>query len=168
MSLTLRPHSINLYAYSKLLYICNSIDLRIADINMFTKTAKSFLYADLLEKPSQLTLFREIEQGSLGLLCIQTRASASRPWRSQWIIPGRSSVNLYGIFQSLGGVSGLVVAFYKLWNSVFWTSPKKKFSQQFWFFKKINFVIFRMQPPNLKPHPKIGIFHKDWLKIDQE
>ena len=77
MSLNLRPHSINLYAYSKLLYRCNSINLRIADINMFNKTAKSFLYADLLENPSQLTLLRDIEQGGLGLICIQTRASVS-------------------------------------------------------------------------------------------
>ena len=37
MSLNLRPHSINLYAFSKLLYRCNSVDLRIADIKMFTK-----------------------------------------------------------------------------------------------------------------------------------
>ena len=50
MILTLRPHSVNLYAYSKLLYRCYSIDLRIADIKLFSKTAKSFLYADLLEK----------------------------------------------------------------------------------------------------------------------
>ena len=43
---------------------------------MFSKTAKSFLYADLLEKPNRLALFREIEKGGLGLLCIQTRATA--------------------------------------------------------------------------------------------
>ena len=76
MCLTLRPHSINLYAFMPL-YRCNSIDLRIADIKLFSKTAKSFLYADLLEKPGQLTLFRDIEQGDLGLICIQTRATAS-------------------------------------------------------------------------------------------
>ena len=44
---------------------------------MFTKTALSFLYAGLLEKPCQLVLFREIEQGGLGLMCIQTRATAA-------------------------------------------------------------------------------------------
>ena len=77
MSLNLRPHSVNLYAYSKLLYRCNSVDLRIADKKMFTKTAKSFLYAGLLEKPGQLVIFREIEQGGLGLICIQTRATAA-------------------------------------------------------------------------------------------
>ena len=77
MSLNLRPHSINLYEYSKLLYRCNWVDLRIADVKMFSKTAKSFLYADLLEKPCQLVLFREIEQGGLGLTCIQTRATAA-------------------------------------------------------------------------------------------
>ena len=70
MSLNLRPHSINLCGYSKLLYRCNSVDLRIADIKVFTNTAKSFLYAGLPVKPFKLVLFREIEQGGLGLICI--------------------------------------------------------------------------------------------------
>ena len=77
MSLTLRPHSINLYAYSKLLYRCNYINLKIADVKQFTKYVKSFLYADLLEKPDLLTLFIDNDKGGLGLLCIQTRATAA-------------------------------------------------------------------------------------------
>ena len=77
MALILRSHSVNLMAYSKLLYKCHIIDLRVADIKFFSKTAKSFIYIDLLEKPSELKLFREIEQGGLGLICIQTRATAA-------------------------------------------------------------------------------------------
>ena len=77
MPLNLRPHSVNTYAISKLMYRCNTIDLRICDIKAFNKTAKSFLYADLLEKPDELTLYRCIEDGGLGLLNIQIRAKAA-------------------------------------------------------------------------------------------
>ena len=59
---------------------CGSINLRVADIKQFTKSAKSSLYADLLEKPDLLTLFRDIDKGGLGLLCIQTRANAALIW----------------------------------------------------------------------------------------
>ena len=77
MALNLRPHSINTYAISKLMYRCNTIDLRIGDIKAFNKIAKSFLYADLLEKPDELTLYRPIESGGLGLINIQIRAKSS-------------------------------------------------------------------------------------------
>ena len=77
MPLNLRPHSINTYAFSKLMYRCNTIDLRICDIKAFNKTAKSFLYTDQLEKPDERTLYRCIEDGGLGLLNIQVRARAA-------------------------------------------------------------------------------------------
>ena len=63
MALNLRPHSVNTYAISKLMYKCNTIDPRIGDIKIFNKTVKSFIYADLLEKPDKLTLYRDIESG---------------------------------------------------------------------------------------------------------
>ena len=44
---------------------------------MFNKTAKSFLYTDLLEKPDELVLYRNIEDGGLGFLNIQVRAKAA-------------------------------------------------------------------------------------------
>ena len=77
MALNLRPHSLNTYAVSKLLYRCNTIKSRIGDIKMFNKTAKSFLYTDLLEKPDELVLYRYIEDGGLGFLNIQVRAKAA-------------------------------------------------------------------------------------------
>ena len=77
MPLNLRPHSVNTYAISKLMYRCNTIDLRIGDIKVFNKVVKSFLYADLIEKPDELTLYRDIDNGGLGLVNIQTRARAS-------------------------------------------------------------------------------------------
>ena len=66
MPLSLGSHSLNNYAFSKVMYRCNTIDLRIGDIKVFNKTAKSFLYVDLLEKPDKLTLYRNIEDGGLG------------------------------------------------------------------------------------------------------
>ena len=48
MCLNMRPHSVNNYAFSKLLYKCNTINPRVEDENFFSKTAKSFIYADLL------------------------------------------------------------------------------------------------------------------------
>ena len=72
MPLNLRPHSVNTFAISKLMYRCNTIDLRIGDIKVFNKVVKSFLYADLIEKPNELTLYRDIDNGGLGLVNIQT------------------------------------------------------------------------------------------------
>ena len=77
MTLNLRPHSVNTYAISKLMYRCNTIDLRVADINAFNKTIKAFLYADMIESPGELTLHRDIEDGGLGMIHIQTRARAA-------------------------------------------------------------------------------------------
>ena len=62
--LTMRSHRCNMYAFRKLLYKCNSIDLRVADFDMFKSSAKSFIYADLLAKPCELVLFRSPKEGA--------------------------------------------------------------------------------------------------------
>ena len=77
MSLNLRSHSVNCYAYSKLLYKCNIVDPRSEDLQVFTSAAKSFVYIGLLCKPSETVLFRKTEDGGLGLLHIQCRAKAA-------------------------------------------------------------------------------------------
>ena len=77
MSLNMQPHSVNNYAFSKLLYKCNPIHPRVEDENFFSMTAKSFIYADLLEKPNKHVLHREIKDGGLGLICISSRAKAA-------------------------------------------------------------------------------------------
>jgi hypothetical protein len=77
MPLNLRSHSVNCFVYSKLLYKCNVIDIRVADVKYFTSQAKQFIYADLLEKPEELALFRDVSEGGLGLNNIQCRASAA-------------------------------------------------------------------------------------------
>ena len=76
MPLTMRPHSLNCYAYSKLWHKCFTMDLRAADLSLIMKQFKSWLYADLLEKPEELALFRKPEDGGLGLLHVQQRALA--------------------------------------------------------------------------------------------
>ena len=75
--LNLRPHSVNCYAYSKLLYRCNIVDLRSEDLQAFTSAAKSFVYLGLLDKPTETVLYRETKDGGLGLLHIRYRAKAA-------------------------------------------------------------------------------------------
>ena len=77
MPLNLRAHSVNCFAYSKLYYRCNVIDPRVADIKFFTSQAKSFIYADMLEKPQEEALYRGVKEGGLGLFHIKQRAFAS-------------------------------------------------------------------------------------------
>ena len=76
MELTMRPHLINSTVFSKMYHRCTTGDLRVGDIVAVTKQVKAWLYADLLEKPSQLALHRPVDQGGLGLLCVQRRALA--------------------------------------------------------------------------------------------
>ena len=77
MPLNLRAHSVNCFAHSKLLYRCNVIDIRVQDSVYFTSQAKTYLYADLFEKPEQKILYRKIQDGGLGLYNIQIRSFAS-------------------------------------------------------------------------------------------
>ena len=76
MPLIMRPYSLNSYALPKLWHRCNTINLRIGDINNINKLVKSWLYADLLEKPEELALYRHPADGGLGLHHIQCRALA--------------------------------------------------------------------------------------------
>ena len=77
MSLSLRPHSTNLYAFSKLLYRCNSVHPCILDLKFFNKIAKHFIYADLLIKPNISVLYQNIEHGGLSPTCMKSRAKAA-------------------------------------------------------------------------------------------
>ena len=77
MPLNLRAHSVNCFAYSKLYYRCNVIDPRVADVKYFTSQAKSFIYADMLEKPQEEILYRGVNEGGLGLFHIKHRALAA-------------------------------------------------------------------------------------------
>ena len=76
MPLTQRPWSINSYALSKSWHKCNSIDLRVTDIKTITSKVKAWLYADQLEKPEELIIYRPISYGGLGLHHVQFKAQA--------------------------------------------------------------------------------------------
>ena len=65
------------YRLSKEWYETVSIALRHWDIKDLTSKCKSWCYQDLLLKPSEVTLFREVQQGGLGLYHIQSRAMAN-------------------------------------------------------------------------------------------
>ena len=76
MPLIMRPYSLNSYALPKLWHRYNTINLRIGDIKNINKQVKSWLYADLLEKPEKLALYRHPVDGGLGLHHTQCRALA--------------------------------------------------------------------------------------------
>ena len=59
MPLTCRAHSVNTYCLSKTLFKCSSINLRVGDVAKISSHVKSWLYADQLEKPEELVLYRQ-------------------------------------------------------------------------------------------------------------
>ena len=67
MPLVCRPFSLNSYVLSKAWFRSQSVDLRAGDITAYTSACKSWLYQDMLEKPSELLLYRPTEDGGLGL-----------------------------------------------------------------------------------------------------
>ena len=76
MPLTMRPYSLNSYAFPKLWHRCSTIDLRVGDVTAINKQAKAWLYADMLEKPEELALYRQPFDGGFGLHHVQLRALA--------------------------------------------------------------------------------------------
>ena len=69
MPLTMHPHSNNSYTLSKVWYHCSSINLRISDCTAITSQVKQWLY--LLQKPSELVLYHQCNDGGLGLLSVK-------------------------------------------------------------------------------------------------
>ena len=67
MPVTMRPWSANSYGLSKVWFKCHSVDLCAADVTAITSSVKSWLYADMYEKPSEAILFRPASYGGLGL-----------------------------------------------------------------------------------------------------
>ena len=76
MSLILRPWSLNSYAMSKIWFRCGSVDLRVVDITALNSSIKSWLYADLLEKPAEYIMCRPSSYGGLGVTSIKYKAQA--------------------------------------------------------------------------------------------
>ena len=76
MPLSQRPFSANCYGLSKVWFKCGSVNLRVQDIKNITSQIKSWLYQDLLIKPSELVLYRSTEDGGLGLMNVKFRSLA--------------------------------------------------------------------------------------------
>ena len=76
MPFTMRPWSLNNYALSKVWFRCGSVDLREGDISSINKSVKSWLYADLLEKPSEAVMCRPPSHGGLGVSSVRNKAKA--------------------------------------------------------------------------------------------
>ena len=77
MPLTMRPWSLNSFALSKCWFRCQSVNLRSWDVTAITSSVKSWLYADMLEKPSEAVMFRPISSGGLGVMSPKYTALAS-------------------------------------------------------------------------------------------
>ena len=77
MPLVCRPFSLNSYCLSKAWFRTHSVDLRVGDITAYSSACKSWLYQDMLEKPSELLLYRPVGEGGLGLHHVQSKAQAS-------------------------------------------------------------------------------------------
>ena len=76
MPLVSRPFSINTFCTSKVWFRTGSIDLRAADIVAITSKLKSYCYQDLFQKPSEVLLYRRVEEGGLGLFHVKSKAQA--------------------------------------------------------------------------------------------
>ena len=76
MPLSQRAFSANCYALSKIWFKCSAVNLRVQDQNFITSQIKSWLYQDLLIKPSELVLNRGTEVGGLGLMNVRIRSLA--------------------------------------------------------------------------------------------
>ena len=76
MSITQRGHSVNTYCLSKLWFKTASVDLRTLDIAKITSQIKSWVYADQLEKPQEIVLYRSRKQGGLNIYNVKLRAMA--------------------------------------------------------------------------------------------
>ena len=76
MPLVCRPFSINTYCTSKVWFRTGSVDLRMGDVTAITSKLKSYCYQDLYQKPSEVLLYRSVEEGGLGLHHLQSKAQA--------------------------------------------------------------------------------------------
>ena len=74
MCLTDRPNSLNTYCLPKVWFKCSSINLRACDFAKMNSSVKSWLFADLLEKPEDFVIYRKRAVGGLGLVNIQFKS----------------------------------------------------------------------------------------------
>ena len=76
MPLTQRPWSVNTYALPKIWFRCHSLELRTGDFAKINTSIKSWLYADMLEKPEELVMYRPKVKGGLGVHHVRFKSLA--------------------------------------------------------------------------------------------
>ena len=67
MPLIQRPYSVNSFCISKICFRSASINLREGDFNVINSQIKSWVFADQLEYPEEMVLYRSRDNGGLGL-----------------------------------------------------------------------------------------------------
>ena len=76
-ALICRPHTTNCYVSSKINYRSSVINLRAQDIQGIQSAVKQWICQNLLLRPPESLLFRELEQGGLGLVNTGARCQAN-------------------------------------------------------------------------------------------
>ena len=76
MPLNLRPFSANIYALSRVWHRSSTVNLREGDFRAINSDLKSWIYSDMLLKPEEMILFRQVSQGGLGLTSVKHKSLA--------------------------------------------------------------------------------------------
>ena len=76
MPLIQRSFSVNTYCTSKLWFRAASINLRENDIKEINSQIRSWIFADQLERPEDIVLYRPRDKGGLGLINVKFKAFA--------------------------------------------------------------------------------------------
>ena len=77
MPLVCRPFSVNVYLLSKIWFISGSVNLRSGDIKTISTLCRGWVTQDLLQKPSEVMLYRPTEKGGLGLHHLYSKSMAT-------------------------------------------------------------------------------------------
>ena len=75
--LVCRPYTAITFVLSKISYRSSVVNLRLADINKIQASVKQWITQNLLLKPPEVLLFREVEEGGLGLVNTAARCTAN-------------------------------------------------------------------------------------------
>ena len=75
--LVCRPYVLNTYVMSKIVYRSAVLNLRAQDIQSIQSAAKQWLTQNLLLKPPEVLLYREEDQGGLGMVHAGSRCTAN-------------------------------------------------------------------------------------------
>ena len=75
--LVCRPFTANSYVLSKISYRAAVVNLRLADLNKIQSLVKQWVTQNLLLKPPEILLYREVEEGGLGLINTAARCTAN-------------------------------------------------------------------------------------------